>query len=244
MEDELLFLWRSTSVFDPVSVEAWSLLYQGWEPLFSLLTCVEPVPAVIYDSIESVIEAYWFVTCVVADITVMDIEWLRWSIHSVIIETINDQYTELVLADVSIPGRFEFAIVFSCENAWSVWFSIVRDDLECIASEACDWAVDELSLFNSDNNVVQASASEFNATVFPVGPCLAWWWIMNDGFFGYIFEPRVLKLCKGSIVTCFLPGSESVLLCVTTRLGWRVPVNELQAVVCCLTSHCRVTHLP
>lgn len=86
-----------------------------------------------------------------------------------------------------------------------------------------------------DNNVVHASASEFD-TVFKVGPTLFRVLDKDNGLVSHISELNVLHFGEGSVVR--LEEGQDGGLASITSLRVRRKVDQLNVLVVRLTTHC------
>lgn len=125
MKDEVLLLRRSSSVLD--LKELGVLVNHCWEPLLSLLASVEAVPAIVHECVQPVVPAGAVVS---AKSVTLDVDWLSRTVHSVGIKTIEDEYSEFVVTEVSVPLVLLLALSKFRKNVGRIRFSVVGENLK------------------------------------------------------------------------------------------------------------------
>jgi hypothetical protein len=125
VKDEVLFLRRSSSVLDFIELSV--LVNHCWEPLLSLLASVEAVPAVVHEGVQPVVKAGSIVS---AKSVTLDVDRLSRTVHSVGIKTIEDEYSEFSVAEVSVPPVLLLALSKFGKNVGRIRFSVVGENLK------------------------------------------------------------------------------------------------------------------
>lgn len=151
---ESLLVGRSSSVLnDDVSVH----VNHGGESLLTFLASVESVPTVIHVGVQTVI-----VTSVVSNVN-----WLRGTVHSVTIKTVEDQNSDsFVLANPGVPGLLEIA---SRHNFGGNRLKVVGNNFEILRNTESESISNDLGVSETSNGVVKSSTGE-NTTISRVGP--------------------------------------------------------------------------